>query len=396
MDKTKSFFLLIFAVTCGITSTSDAAAYNHRATRLGNPATRFAPPLRSKDDIRTRFADPKLTEDIKEICRQDGWQGDFDDLFRAAQSAPVKQIYIPKGTIMPAMSSRKNGKPRNMKKVLWAGEKPITASAFKFVSNGRNYRCVMPWPCSNFFIEDHGPASTTLSIECTSPEKQFTGRPMKVCFVVKNTGSATEPAATVTVPIPNGATVEAVSNDALVSNGRIVWTINDLAPGKGQEVCASLITTKPGPIAFNALLDGENASVTDCACETKVLGVYALVVEVIDKADPVRFGEVIEYVVTATNQGHQSHTNLKVVVELPVTQEFVSGSGDSNVSANGRMVTMAPVPELLGKATAEWTVKIRAVNTIGATELTDSRFVAKFSSDQITNPIREEEATQLY
>ncbi|MGB0581455.1 MAG: hypothetical protein ACPGVU_17295, partial [Limisphaerales bacterium] len=318
------------------------------------------------------------------------------DLFRAAQSAPVKQIYIPKGTIMPAMSSRKNGKPRNMTKVLWAGEKPITASAFKFVSKGRNYRCVMPWPCSNFFLEDHGPAATTLSIECQSPERQFTGRPMKICFVVKNTGVAMEPAATVTVPIPNGATVEAVSDGAMVSNGRIVWTISNLAPGKGQEVCASMTTTKTGPIAFNALLDGENASVTDCACETKVLGVYALLVEVIDKVDPIRFGDEIEYVVTATNQGHQSHTNLKVVAELPATQEFVSGSGDSSVSATGKTVTMAPVPTLLGKATATWTLKIRAVNTIGATDLTDSRFVTKFSSDQITNPIREEEATQLY
>ena len=116
MDKLRILFVLIFAATIVGTSHAQAAAYNHRATRLGNPATRFAPPLRSKDQIRLRFADPKLTDDIKEICLQDGWQGDFDDLFRAAQSAPVKQIYIPKGTIMPAMSSRKNGKPRNMTK----------------------------------------------------------------------------------------------------------------------------------------------------------------------------------------------------------------------------------------------------------------------------------------
>lgn len=396
MDKQRLFLVLIFAAACVGASDSQAAAYNHRATRLGNPATRFAPPLLSKDDIRKRFVDPRLIEDIKEICRQDGWKGEFQDLFEAARTATVDLIHIPKGTIMPAMSSRKNGKPRNMTKVLWAGEKPITASTFEFVSNGRKYRCVMPWPCSNFFIEDHGPASTTLAIECTSPERQFTGRPIKVCFVVKNTGSATEPAATVTVPVPTGATVEAVSDDALVTDGRIVWTIYDLAPGKGKEVCASLVAKQAGPIAFNALLDGENASVTDCACETKVLGVYALLVEVIDKEDPVRFGNEVEYVVTATNQGEQTHTNLKVVAEMPGTQEFVSGSGESVVSAAGTTITMSPVPALLGKATAKWTVKTRAVNTIGATSLTDSRFVVRFSSDQITNPIREEEATQLY
>lgn len=398
MDKLRVFLAFAISAVCFSAADANAAAYNHRATRLGNPATRFAPPLQHKDDIRKRFADPNLTEDIKDICRQDGWKGDFADLFAAAQSAEVKKIFIPKGTIMPAMSARHRGtgKPRNMKKVLWAGDEPITASAFHFTSNGRKYRCVMPWPCSNFFIEDHGAARTTLAIDCTSPERQFTGRPMKVCFVVKNTGVADEPGATVRVPVPAGATVKAVSDGAVISGGNILWKLGNLASGKGKEICAEIVTTKPGPIHFNALLNGENAAVTDCACETKVLGVYALLVEVIDLEDPVRFGDEVNYVITVTNQGEQSHTNVRVVAELPEDQEFVSGAGETDVSANGKRLVMSPVPTLLGKATATWKVKTRAVNNSGATELTDTRFKVEFSSDQITNPIKEQEATQLY
>lgn len=396
MDKLRVLFAFAFAAAGFSAADSNAADYNHRATRLGNPATRFAPPLHHKDEIRERFADPKLTADIKSICNQDGWRGDFADLFAAAQSAEVKQIYIPKGTIMPAMSSRKNGKPRNMTKVLWAGDQPITASAFHFTSKGRKYRCVMPWPCSNFFIEDHGSARTTLAIDCTSPERQFTGRPMKVCFVVKNTGVADEPAATVTVPLPIGTRVKAVSDGAEVVDGKIVWSLGNLAAGKGKEVCAEIVTARPGPVSFNALLKGQNASVTDCACETKVLGVYALLVEVIDLEDPVRFGGEVDYVITVTNQGEQSHSNVRVVAELPGDQEFVSGAGESVVNSEGKMITMVPVPTLVGKATATWKVKTRAVNNSGATGLTDTRFKVEFSSDQITNPIKEQEATQLY
>jgi len=390
--------LLIFALgaICLPVPDTDAAAYLHRATRLGNPATRFAPPLHHKDEIRQRFADPKLAEDIKEICRQDGWQGDFADLFEAARSAEVEKISIPKGTIMPAMSSRKNGKPRNLKKVLWAGEQPITASAFYFTSKGRKYRCVMPWPCSNFFIEDHGPVRTSLTLDCASPERQFTGRPMKVCFVVKNTGPADEPGPTVRVPIPEGAEVKAVSDGATVNADSIVWRLKKLPSGRGKEVCAEIVTRQPGPVRFDAQVSGANAAATDCACETKVLGVYALLVEVIDLEDPVRFGDEVNYVITVTNQGEQSHTNVRVVAELPAEQEFVSGEGETAVRAEGRRVTMAPVPTLAGKATATWKVRTRAVNPGGATGLTDTRFQVEFSSDQITNPIREQEATQLY
>ena len=219
---------------------------------------------------------------------------------------------------------------------------------------------------------------------------------MKVCFVVSNTGSVDEPGATVTVALPAGTSVKAVSDGAVISNGKLIWTLDNLEPGKGKEVCAEIVTTQPGPVHFKASLKGVNADPTDCGCQTEVLGVYALLVEVIDLKDPIRFGDEVEYVITAKNQGEQSHSNLRVVARLPRDQEFVSGRGASAVSAVDRLITMAPVPTLAGKATATWNVRTRAVNNSGSTGLTDTRFTVEFSTDQITNPIREQESTQLY
>jgi hypothetical protein len=39
---------------------ASVARAEHRATRLGNPAFRFAPPLRTPDDLRERFRNEKL------------------------------------------------------------------------------------------------------------------------------------------------------------------------------------------------------------------------------------------------------------------------------------------------------------------------------------------------
>jgi hypothetical protein len=52
-----------------------ARAEQHRATRLGNPATRFAEPIVTVDDLRARFRDPRLKADMTEVLRQWGWKG---------------------------------------------------------------------------------------------------------------------------------------------------------------------------------------------------------------------------------------------------------------------------------------------------------------------------------
>ena len=63
-----------------------AAAESHRATRLGNPATSFAPTIYSPADLRARFASAELHPDFVEILRQWGWPGNVDDLFAAAEA----------------------------------------------------------------------------------------------------------------------------------------------------------------------------------------------------------------------------------------------------------------------------------------------------------------------
>ena len=136
----------------------------HRATRLGNPAHRFAPPLSSPQQLRDLLGDERMKPDIAAILQQAQWPGNVDDLIRASGSSDIKAVKLPYGTRMPFMSSRNNGKPVALIDVVWVGKEPIDAYTFLFSSQGRRYRCVTPRPCSNFFVEDLGPVPPKISI----------------------------------------------------------------------------------------------------------------------------------------------------------------------------------------------------------------------------------------
>ena len=82
-----------------------ARAEEHHATSLGNPATRFAPPLKTPADLRARFADPVLKPDFASVLRQWRWVGDPEDLHRAAATAEIREHEIPVDGVMPFMRS---------------------------------------------------------------------------------------------------------------------------------------------------------------------------------------------------------------------------------------------------------------------------------------------------
>ena len=134
-----------------------AEAQQHKATRLGNPATRFAQRTPKKpDDIRVLLRSDKTKADVAAVLNEVGWKGNIEDFDRAAASAEITAVQIAPGTRIPFMSSRKNKKAHALVDVLWAGKKPIDAFAFEMSSNCERYRVVTPKACGNFWVEDLG------------------------------------------------------------------------------------------------------------------------------------------------------------------------------------------------------------------------------------------------
>ncbi len=157
--KKKFVAILAPALALGVLAVS-AEAQQHKAIRLGNPATRFAKPMKKADDLRVLLRSDKMKADVDAILNEVGWKGNREDVDRAAATAEISSVQIPPGTRLPFMASRKNRKPHALVDVLWAGPKPIDAFAFEFSSNCVRYRLVTPKACSNFWIEDLGKDTT--------------------------------------------------------------------------------------------------------------------------------------------------------------------------------------------------------------------------------------------
>jgi len=164
--RMKFVALLAPALALGFVAVT-AEAQQHKATRLGNPATRFAKPLKKADDLRVLLRSDKMKADVAAILSEVAWKGNLEDLDRAAAAAEISEVQVAPGTRLPFMASRLNKKPHVLMDVLWAGKKPIDAFAFEFSSNCVRYRLVTPKACSNFWIEDLG--KDTTDPKCAPP-----------------------------------------------------------------------------------------------------------------------------------------------------------------------------------------------------------------------------------
>ena len=484
------------SVVIGLAATvMPLAAQQHRATRLGDPAHRFAKPLQTPDDLRRLFADSAMRADVASILSQAGWKGDVEDLRLAAATAEIVAVKLPTGTRLPFMSSRNKGKPVALIDVLWAGKNPIDAYEFEFVSRGWRYRCVTPKACANFLVVDLGPLKAVqlvrktptsvslcepfdvvlevrntggapltgvvveetlpecwrgeagrtavsfdagtlgpgetrvfgyraqaqsagacggrarvrtaegvggesessveakapaLTVACEAPGEVLAGRPLEACLRLKNVGEVAEPKATLTLPVPTGATLGRVSEGGVVRDGLVVWEWANLGAGEEKAVCATFRVNQPGSVAMSARASGVCAAPVETACATKVSGIPAILLEVVDLEDPIEVGNEVTYEVRVTNQGSAVCTQLKWVGTLPESQEFVSGTGPTEVQGQGRAASSAALARLEPKAEAVWRVVVKA------TAAADARFKVEMTSDQFQRPVEEWEATSQY
>lgn len=374
----------LFAVALSV------SAQQHRAVHLGHPATRFAPPLTRPEQLRTLLTADKWKADVASILQQAGWTGNLEDLRRAAATAPISEVSLPNGTRMPFMSSRENGRPIALMDVLWAGDEPISAYAFEFVSTGRHYRCITPKPCSNFFVVDLGPAISSLALDCGAPDQVVVGQRFDLCLTLTNRGNTPESTTTVIVKIPDGLLLANPGDAATNSQGSLFWTIPDLEPGTARQVCATFTARRPDKLDWAASALSSSGGAAKSHCVTRINGLPAILLETRDLDDPIEIGKEVVYEIKVTNQGTAPGTNLKLVCSLPDSEEFVSATGSTTASALDKTVTMAALPSLEPKAQALWKVTVKALR------VDDARFKAFISTDEIQPPIEKDESTHLY
>lgn len=227
-----------------------------------------------------------------------------------------------------------------------------------------------------------------LAITCKAKDQQYIGRNYDVCFNVVNSGDTAATGTQVTLAVPSGATFKSATAGGRLSGSSVVWDLGGLAASSPQDLCATFTSATAGTYAFNATAKGACAKPVSTSCQTKVVGVSALLLNKGDDPDPIQIGEETTYYVRVTNQGSTDDTNVKVVVEFP--NELKPVSADNGGTISGQTVTFPAFPRLAPKQVFEYHVKAKGVS-VG-----DARVKFIRTSTDIPAPTTAEESTRVY
>jgi len=396
MHRAHTCFCAAFALALALlplswVTISHAQTEIHRATRLGNPATRFADPLKTPEDLRRTLLNDALQEDVQKVLRMSGYLGHMEDFREAARNAPIRELSIPVGTVLPAMSTRRKGRVDLLRNVLWAGKKPIDAYEFSFISGERRYRVVTPKACSNFWVEEQLPRPKhELSLSCVSPAESPQPYIVMICNTLRNTGDLIEPQARLTLPMPEGARVRCVAGGADVSDrSQLTWTFDQFAPGAARTVCATFAPEQAQRIVFRSTAMGSRAAAVASQCETRVVASPDELLEVTGPTDIVRVGSELAYRIRVRNLGAYPLTHLKLGVRPAQGLHYVDGSGPTPVlAADGHRLLPEVLASLNPGQLAEWRIVFRAG------QAGEARLQVDLTADQFFCPV-EKSATVI-
>lgn len=228
-----------------------------------------------------------------------------------------------------------------------------------------------------------------LEVTGKSPELRYLERTACHEYTVTNSGDGVAKNATLTIAAQGGTFQRATAN-ATPTGNTVKYSLGDLAPGASKtiEVCYS--RTEIGKVTTTATAEAYCADNVVKTEETEFKGIAALLLEVVDSDDPVELGNETTYVITVTNQGSATATNVTITANLDDGMNFVSGAGATRTTAEGDKVTFAPLAELAPKASATWRIVAKA-RTSG-----DKRTAVEMNADQLDTPVNETESTNLY
>lgn len=229
-----------------------------------------------------------------------------------------------------------------------------------------------------------------LAITKNGPARTFIGKTITYDMTVTNKGDGVAKNLMVSDGVPAGTTFVSATEGGTLDAGSVVWNFGDLNPGQSKSFKMTVKAGGKGTVKNAVAASADCAESVTASAETTVEGIPAILLEVVDVEDPVAVGDNTTYVITVTNQGSADGKNIQIVANLDNSQSFVDATGATGHQARGRTVTFEALPTLAPKAQASWRV------TVKADAADDARFSVEMTEDQLTRPVNETEATNLY
>jgi len=123
---------------------------------------------------------------------------------------------------------------------------------------------------------------------------------------------------------------------------------------------------------------------------TRVEGVSSVVLEIVDRDDPIEVAGETLYEIRVTNQGTKPASGVQVAASLPKEIEALEIDGPSEGVIDGEKIVFEPLAELAAGATETYRVHVKCHGEGNV------RFRAFFRTEESANPVLEEELTHIY
>jgi len=229
-----------------------------------------------------------------------------------------------------------------------------------------------------------------LSINKIGPEKLYIGRPVSYEIIVANVSDVPARDTVVEDTIPEGMTSVKATSGAKLADSKLIWRIGTIAPNSSETLRISYTPTKPGTLINDATASAYCAEPVTASVKTVITGIPAVMLEVVDLEDPVRIGNRATYMITVTNQGSATSTNIRIACILENNVQYISSAGSTSSSLVGDTLRFLPLGSLAPKDKAVWRVVVAAVRP------GDVRFKVVMNCDELTRSVEESESTHLY
>lgn len=231
-----------------------------------------------------------------------------------------------------------------------------------------------------------------LEIAITGPKFRYLARPAKYKVTVKNTGNAVAQNVNLSVRVPRAFAYLSGGDKGRfdASTKTVNQYVGTLGIGKTATAEFQLKAVNRGNFPLLAEATADRSLTAKDKHITRVEGIAAILLEVVDVDDPVEVGAVTYYEILVTNQGTEFAKNIRINATMPEGITLLGSKGPSEGKINGRTITFEPLPKLAPRADAIYRIKVRT------TKPGDLRIEATATADTLKSPVKELESTKVY
>jgi uncharacterized repeat protein (TIGR01451 family) len=230
----------------------------------------------------------------------------------------------------------------------------------------------------------------TLAVERSGPERIYLGRAVTYEISVQNKGDGAATNAVLENVLPTGVTNIQATPVAEVSGAKLTWSLGTIAANTNKTVRISFKPATAGILNSTATAAAHGTDPVNVAFRTAVVGAPAVRLHVVDQEDPQQVGGTVTYVVRVVNEGSASDHAIHVTCDLEDSIQYISASGPTQPTLAGRTLNLGQLRSLGPGEEASWRVVTKALRAGSV------RFKVTLSSEGLSRPVEETEATLLY